>query len=165
VLDGESLSSVASSFNLTRQALRRHRASHMTVTFSEGLSAWETLLRMAAAADRLHDLADTAEEHGRIADATRATLSEIKALDLMLALGVQGPAQLNYAADAAALELAITVLLQRSPALGDQLAEQLDQAERPGYANRFRIYADRCRALPEHHVSGNELERELNHAD
>lgn len=165
VLDGEPLSSVSAKFSLSRQALRRHRAAHMTVIFSDGISPWETLLRMSQAADRLRDLADDAEERGRIADATRAVLGEAKALNLLLDVGVRGPQQLDYAKDAAALESAIAVLLQRVPALGDRIADELDRADRATYAAKFRAYTEKCRQLPEHQVSGNERPQELSYAD
>jgi len=154
--DGDAVSRISEQFSVGRSSLRRHRSGHMSVTFSEGLSAWATVLRMAEAADRLRDLADDAEDRGRLADATRAVLAEAKTLDLLLALGVRGPEQLDYAKDAAALEAAVTVLLQRVPALGDRIAEQLEQQDRTAYANKFRVYANKCRQLPEHQVSGNE---------
>ena len=168
--DGEAISRISATFSLSRSSLRRHRSSHMSVmTFLDGLSPWETLLRMAASADRLKDLADEAEELGHIAVASRATLSEIKALDLLLALGVRGPDQLNYAADARALEGAICELVQEMPAIGDQLAEFLRQRDRTAYAGKLQGYADKCRQLPQHQakpqqVSGNERQ-ELSHAD
>jgi len=127
----------------------------MTVTFLDGISPWTTVLRMAEAADRLRDLATEAEAVGRLGDATRATLAEARTLDLLLNLGAKGPAQLDYAADADAMEKAVTVLVRQQPEIGDRLAQFLRQEERTAYAARLQVYADKCRALPEHQVSEN----------
>jgi hypothetical protein len=146
--DGTSLSSVAASYAVTRQSLRRHRSGHMHVSFtSDGIDPWTTVLRMSEAANRLKDLADDAEDRGRLADATRAVLAEARVLDLMLALGVQGASQLDYAADAAAMEKAVTTLVRQVPSIGDQLAELLSQQERDAFAAKLRAFAEKCRAL------------------
>jgi hypothetical protein len=138
----------------------------MSVAFdTEVLSPWDTILRMAEAADRLKDLGDEAEERGRIGDATRAVLAEARVLDLLLNMGAKGQGQFNYAADARALESAVAALLQKFPAAGEVLSAELERQERPGYANKIRVYANKCRALPEHQVSGNERPQELSYAD
>lgn len=167
--DGEAISRISETFGVSRSSLRRHRAQHMSVSFHDGIDPWTTVLRMAASADRLRDLADEAEESGRIAVAIRAVLAEAKTLDLLLALGVRGPQQLDYAADARALEGAVCELVQEMPAIGDQLAEFLRQRDRTAFAAKLRRYAEKCRELPQHQaksqqVSGNERQ-ELSHAD
>ena len=171
LLDGESLSSVAATYTVTRQALRRHRAAHMNAgdLRDAGIGAYAIAVRLFETADRLRDLADDAEQMGRFADATRATLAEARTLDFLLNLGAKGGDDLKYAKDAVALEGAVAALVRQVPAIGDQIAKQLEQQDRSAYAAKFRDYAEKCLQLPEHQakpqqVSGNERQ-ELSHAD
>jgi hypothetical protein len=111
----------------------------------DGISPWRTVLRLVATADRLHDLADEAEERGRLGDATRATLAEAKVLRELLALGLKGEDQLGYAEDADAMERAVGVLIRRAPAAGDVIATELETQGRDKLAAVVRSLADRVR--------------------
>ncbi len=128
--------------------------------FRDGLSPYAIVTRMVGNADRLRDLAADAEERGRIADATRATLAESKTLHDLLSLGVQGQEQIEYAEDASALEAAVVALVRRAPVAGEFIAADLEARGRDVLAGKVRALAERWRA-----VSGNEPRQELTDAD
>ncbi len=157
LLDGDSVSSVSATCGLTRQSLRRHRGAHMTAAIRDaGIGPFAIAVRLFETADRLRDMATEAEDRNRFTDATRATLAEAKTLGLLLSLGAKGGEDFTHAKDAAALEAAVTALVRQLPDLGDQLADELDRADRPEFADMVRTYATKCRALPQHQaVSGN----------
>lgn len=145
---GEPIAAIASAHGLSRTSIRRHRDRHMAAALTlrdDGISPWRTVLRIVSTADRLHHLADQAEERGRITDATRATLAEAKTLRELLALGLKGEDQLAYAEDADALERAVGVLVRRAPAAGDALAAELESQGRDALAAAVRSLADRVR--------------------
>lgn len=145
---GTALSSISDTHGVSRQALQRHRDGHMAVDLTlrdDGISPWRTVLRIVAAADRLHELADQAAQRGRITDATRATLAEAKTLRELLALGLKGEDQLGYAEDADAMERAVGVLIRRAPAAGDVIATELESQGRDALAAVVRSLADHVR--------------------
>lgn len=128
--------------------------------FRDGLSPYAIVTRMVGSADRLRDLAADAEERGRIADATRATLAESKTLHDLLSLGVRGQEQIEYAEDASALEAAVVALVRRAPVAGEIVASELEARGRDVLATKVRAFAERCRA-----VSENEARKELTDAE
>lgn len=117
-----------------------------------GLGAYEVVLRLVETADRLHDLATESEEAHRYADAVRASLAEARSLHLLLDLGVNGQREVDYAADAAALEAAVVSVVARFPNLGDELADELAREKRHMLSDKLRVYVAKCR---EHQVSRN----------
>lgn len=154
IASGEALSAISASCALSRQSLRRHRDTHMGQPVEHlrdaGIGPYRVVLRMVETADRLHDLADQAEERGRLSDATRATVAESKALHQLLSIGVQGRQEIDHAGDYDALEQAVAALVRRTPVAGEIIAAELESRGRNSYASKLRGYADRCRALPEH---------------
>ena len=114
-----------------------------------GIGAYGIAVRLFETADRLRDLADQAEESNKLADATRATLAEGKTLHLLLSLGLQGPQQLDYARDAAALEGAVVALVRQTPLAGEIIAAELDRRDRAVLAGKVRRFAEKCRAVSE----------------
>ncbi len=148
IASGEALSAIAASFALSRQSLRRHMGSHMGQPIEhvrDGLGPYEVVLRLVQTTDRLHDLADQAEERGRLADAVRATLAESKTLHLLLSIGLKGQAEIDYAENADALEQAVAALIRRAPSAGDVIAAELASQGRDTYAAKVRDLAERVR--------------------
>lgn len=156
LLDGSPVSAIASSFEISRTSLRRHRDHHLSLPTwdPEGLSPLSVLDQLQEVAGRLGDIADAAEEAGRLDAATRALQGQAKTLALLAHLGVRDGAQ--PVRDAAALQRALVELILQSPAVGDQLAEFLEN-DNPQLAGSIAGYAGRCRAYIAS-ISGNNKE-------
>jgi hypothetical protein len=161
---GTSVTQLAQQFGVGRDSLYRHLRFHLRPAMKAAMKETSGF-RPSALVSRIADVADaargarvTAYSSGNPALGARLGDAEVRALSVLVErFKLDHDDLADELRDASALAGALTVLLQRSPGLGDELADLLDR-ERPDLAERVR-------ALPEHHVSGNELEQELSHAD
>lgn len=125
LLDGEPVSTISATHGLSRQSIRRHRAHHLVLESGwsgAALDGATAAAKLHATALRLADLADQAEDAGKIGDAVRALQAQAKVLTL---IATDQP--LDVVTDLNKLGSAVAQLIWADPTLGHRLVAELNQ--------------------------------------